>query len=120
MIDSLLYNRVSEVHSNTFALRAPEGVTFPCVITQRISTVPVRDLEGADGSADFVFQVDAYANGYTAAKALATTLRHQLDGWTATGVKSCAYLGESDMIDETTNTTLYRVMQEYRLFADLD
>lgn len=59
----------------------PQNTDLPAVTFQRISGPRVRSLSGPGGKARPRIQLDAWANTYTEAQALATQLRQALDGY---------------------------------------
>lgn len=67
-----------------FPLRAPQGVTQPCIIYQRISSVPDHHLEGPVSVIEVRFQIAAWAQGMDTAVALSNAIKSKIDGFAGT------------------------------------
>lgn len=64
-----------------YPMRLPEGVTFPAMTYQRISTPRMRSHSGPSGLASPRFQYDCWDVTYAGAGAVARELRLALDGY---------------------------------------
>ena len=53
------------------------------------------------------------------AKELAADIRDRMMEWDDDTVQSVTWISETDMIDETTDTSLFRTMMQFRLYATL-
>lgn len=80
-VDTAIYARLHAgavealVGTRIFPSVAPEGSAFPMLIYTIVSAVPVMSLSGEDGLDNAIVQVDSIAETFTAAKALADSVR---------------------------------------------
>lgn len=108
MIEATLYTRLTTfagltalVNTRIYPLICPQGVTYPAVVYQRISTEPRESCMVSDaGIARARIQITAWAETFTAAKAIADQVRQALQRWTTTGVQGTFVIGEYDLYDE--------------------
>lgn len=79
--DTALYSRLHAggvaalVSDRIYPSVAKEGATFPMLVYTLVSAVPSNTLDGDDGLDNALVQVDAIAETFTAAKALADAVR---------------------------------------------
>lgn len=59
----------------------PQNPTWPVVTYQRVSGVRIRGLGGPHGTSEARIQFDVWGQTYVQVKAVATALRHALDGY---------------------------------------
>jgi hypothetical protein len=89
------------VGTRIYPLIMPQGATYPAVTYQRISTEPRESCMVADcGIARARIQVTAWAEAFSAAKAIADQVRQALQRWTTTGIQGPFIIGEYDLYDE--------------------
>ncbi|RSU77413.1 hypothetical protein BRX37_06030 [Sphingomonas sp. S-NIH.Pt3_0716] len=119
MIEAQLVAHLAALCPNMYPGAAPLDYSTPCVVYNRIATDPNDDLEGWTGEGWLTFQIDVYDPSYLAAKELAADIRDHMIEWDDDTVQSVTWIGETDMIDETTDTSLFRTMLQFRLFAVL-
>lgn len=109
MIEATLYNRLSTyagltalVGTRIYPLIMPQGVTYPALVYQRISTVPRYACMGTDvGLVRTRIQVTAWGDTFAEVKAIANQVRQALQRWNPTGVQDTFIVGEYDLFDET-------------------
>lgn len=108
MIESTLYSRLTSysgltalVSTRIYPLVAPQGVIYPAVVYQRISTMAREVAMGSDpGIVRARVQVTAWADTYTSAKAIADKIRLALERYRTTGLFDIYIIGENDLYDE--------------------
>lgn len=89
-----------------FPIVAPQSVARPYVTYQRITGTPMTDLDGLDGAlAEIRVQIDAFASGFEAARALAELIRVRLQ--TATAAFAAVTNFDQDFFED--DVRLYRV-----------
>jgi len=108
-----------------YALRAPQNVTAPFVVYQRIAGERDHHLKGASGIVQARFLIDVYDREYHASRLLAADIEDVLDGYSgivAFGndspqetIKVAAITCQSDvdLMDESDEPFLYRVSTDY-------
>ncbi|MDH2134929.1 DUF3168 domain-containing protein [Sphingobium yanoikuyae] len=117
MLETALVTRLADLAPNMYPGRAPTNYDTPVVIYNRLSTQMEDDLDGVGDMGWVVMQIDVYEPSYLAAKELAQDIRDHLSIWDDEQVHSVAFVNETDIIDETTEATLYRVMMTFLFFA---
>jgi len=117
MFEQSLFARLKTQAANVYPGTAPLNYATPAVVYNRINTDPLNSLDASADSAILVIQVDVYDPSYLAAKQLAKTLRDDLVEWND-GV-SVSWNNETDMVDETTEKTLFRTMLHFTVFASV-
>lgn len=115
MIEETLYRELAKACANTFPNVVPKGTKAPFVTYTRVSTPRLRDFDGPTGNAMPTFRVDAYAEDYDEARALANSIRVKLDGYRDAVVQDCALVNEQDLSDLTSNPALSRVQLEFKV-----
>ena len=109
-----------------YALRAPQNATAPFVIFQRVDGNAWRAINGPDGIAQAVIQIDSYAREYYEAKDLAGEIQELLDGYRGTvmhgpdsppqesiRIAGISYQNDVDIFDQTDMPLLFRVSANY-------
>jgi hypothetical protein len=117
MLETALVTYLSHLAPDMYPGRAPTNYDTPAVIYNRLSTQMEDDLDGVGDMGWVVMQIDVYDPSYLAAKELAHDIRDHLVIWDDEQVHAVTVVNETDMIDETTETTLYRVMMTFLFFA---
>lgn len=119
MIEAQLVAHLADLAPHMYPGAAPLGYTTPAVVYNRIATDPNDDLSGWTGEGWLTFQIDVYDPAYLVAKELAADIRDRMIEWDDETVQSVTWIGETDMIDETTDISLFRTMLQFRLYATL-
>lgn len=103
-----------------YAMRAEQGATGPFVIFQNTDSGRWRSINNPSGIAQAQFRIDAYAQEFYEAKALAGQIEAALDGYRGTVyyegdspqdsifIAGISLQTESDILDETENPLLFR------------
>lgn len=117
MIEVKLLERLKTVAQNVYYLQAPANYRVPCVVYNRVSTDPTRDVSDDDQDTAFAeFQIDVYSPDSFQAETLAKTIRTNLKEWQNSDVGCVAYTNKLSSVDQTTDVALYRVMTFFRMF----
>jgi len=102
---------------------APQAVTYPCIVYQRIGADRAHHITGASGASGVLVQVVCLASTWTAARAVAAAVRACLDAqrgmWGAVDVISCYIQNEMDTLDaspESDARRLYGTQQDYEIW----
>jgi len=117
MVDYKLVERLKTLCPNVYPGAAPLDYQRPCIVYNRIKTDPTRDLDDSDDTATVTFQIDTYSTLQTEAISLARSVRDSMKAWQDDDVQCAAYTARQDMIDNTTETQLYRVMHYFEVFT---
>ncbi len=108
MIEEDIFNALKGLVSNRcYPLLMPENPSYPSIIYTRISSTPENTLNGG-ATIDLVrFQIDSYAETYSAARTLAASVR--------TAMEAAAFKGllQTDEDFFEPDVTIYRVTQDY-------
>ncbi|MFA5546647.1 MAG: DUF3168 domain-containing protein [Sphaerochaetaceae bacterium] len=111
---------VKAITTRCYPVTLPQSPTYPLILYTKISGDRDHVLQGASGMAHPRFQIDAWAETYTAAKTLADAIREALDGYrgTASGTRigSCLIDSERDIYE--SEIKIYRVSQDYLVWHD--
>lgn len=126
MLEKAVFTLLSPfVSGRVYAAVAPQKAPAPFIIIQRVAGERWRSLQGPSGMGQARIQVDAYANDYYGAKALAVAIENILDGYRgivlygatspqqSVRIGGCSLLEEVDMLDETDDPKLFRVSSDY-------
>jgi len=104
--------------------RLPQGVTFPAIRYQRITTNRVQSLDANVGVTEATMQIDCMAESYSAAKALADEVRVILHGYRgAWGSALCRNImldTENDFYEQDGDEVTHWVTQRYRIWTNVD
>lgn len=110
----------SQAAGRVYPAPAPEDPTYPLIVYQRISTTRVRSLQGPAQLAKARMQINAYAQGYAAAKTLADEIRNALDCYQGTlgsiNVSGCFLEDDADTFDiepENLANRVYGVRMDF-------
>ena len=107
-------NGVKAVTTRCYYNYIPQSPTYPLIVIQRVTGSRIHHLGGPSGAVRPRFQIEAWAETYSAAKGLANLIRAALDGkeYTEDGVKfSCLSQAEIDGYEEAVNA--HRIIQDY-------
>jgi hypothetical protein len=108
MIEEDVFNALKGLVSNRcYPLLMPQNPSYPSIIYTRISSTPENTLNGG-ATIDLVrFQIDSYAETYSAARTLAASVR--------TAMEAAAFKGllQTDQDFLEPDVTVYRVTQDY-------
>jgi hypothetical protein len=107
-MEALLYTRLSTftgltalVSTRIYPLVCPQGVVYPAVVFQRISTEPRESCMVEDaGIVRARVQVTAWGETYAAVMAIIDQVRQALQRWSTTGIQGTYIIGEYDLYDE--------------------
>ena len=104
--------------------RLPQGVTYPAIRYQRISTTRFQSLDANVGVANAVVQVDCMGESYSDGKALADEVRSILHGysgaWGTLTCHLCVLESENDLDYIDGDDVLHWVTQRYRIHTDME
>jgi len=104
--------------------RLPQGVTFPAIRYQRITTNRPLSLDGAVGVVEATVQVDCLATTYAEAKALADAVRGTLHAyvgaWGTLKARLVKLQTENDFYDQEGDDITHWVTQRYQIWTDMD
>lgn len=108
-----------------YALRAPQNVTTPFIIYQRVSSGRWRSINAPSGLEQATIQIDVYADNFAATKALAIQIEDILDGYRGTvyyggdspqksvRIAGISLVNDEDVLDQTDEPFLYRNIADY-------
>jgi hypothetical protein len=99
----------------------PQGVTYPAITYQRVSTVRTQLLSGIDNFTQVRVVVDCWDSSYSGAKALADAVKNALDGVTVLGAQSiqhCYMDSMSDLSEIDGDREDRRVSLQFIIFLD--
>lgn len=108
MVETILYARLSGysgltalVGDRIHPVILPEGVTYPAVTYQRISTYPRDSSMSVDnGLVRARFQISIWADTYASVKSVKEQVRGALQRYTTTGLQGSYLVSENDLYDE--------------------
>lgn len=104
--------------------RLPQGVTFPAIRYQRISTSRAQALDSAVGVTEATVQVDCMAESYSDSKSLADSVRVILHDYTGTwGTLEARHVSldsENDFYEQDGDRVTHWVSQRYRIWTNMD
>ncbi|MEG8014033.1 DUF3168 domain-containing protein [Sphingomonas sp. 22R3R2A-7] len=115
MIEATLTRLLSLACPRTYPVVAPQTAKTPFIVYTRVSTPRLRDFDGSTGMAMPTFRVDAYADDFDTARALANSIRVKVDGYRDKEVQEIALVGEQDMSDLVTTQGRTRIMMEFKI-----
>lgn len=116
---------ITEVSNRIYALRAPQNVTAPFIVYQRVSSDRWRSINGPSRMVQATMQIDVYAQKFSEVKDLALAVEQLLDGFrgeVAYGSDSpqdtlrfagISLVNDVDILDQTDEPLLYRVSADY-------
>ena len=122
MIESALMTKLNAIAGVTalvstkiYFVKAPQDVTAPYLVIQKISAPRSHSYEGADGLVTSRWQFTAFATTYKSVKDIGDAIRAGLDGFTglfgAVRVGYCLYDNETDLYDD--DARLYGLAADY-------
>lgn len=118
MIEGKLFTKLRTVADNVYPVVAPRAYKTPAVVYNRIGTDTERNIDADEQTSGWVtFQVDVYDPVLLTAKTKARAIRAALKAWVEPTVKAIVFEGELDMVDDTTEVSLFRTMSSYKLFV---
>lgn len=88
------------VNSRIYPEIMPQGVTYPAISYQRVSTVRSQMLSGVDDFTQVRVIIDCWDDSYSGVKAVADAVKSAIDGVTVLGAQSiqhCFMDGMSDL-----------------------
>lgn len=99
------------VSTRIYPLLMPQNTAMPCVVYQRISSVPVTSINGDSGLDSVRIQVSCWAGTFAGAKGLASAVRSAVDG--SSLLKSVTLMEMDDIDNETRN---FRSMIDFSIW----
>ena len=120
MFETSLVSRLSPLAANLYPLVAPKDYVTPACVYNRSDTAPTSDFAPGTTNAQIWLQIDVYDLTYLGAKSLAESIRKYLETWSDNEVQAVQWTNEHDMIDNTTETELYRTMLSFTAYVNLD
>jgi len=104
--------------------RLPQGITFPAIRYQRISSERFQALDANVGVNNVTIQVDCMADSYSESKVLADEVRVILHGysgsWGTLTCHLCVMETENDLEYMDGDDVLHWVSQRYRIHTDME
>ena len=88
------------VGTRVYPVMAPQNATYPCLVYTRVSTPRFHTHDGASGMAQPRFQINLWADSFSAARTLADTVRTAVDG-TKTVSGTAGVIRTLRIVDET-------------------
>jgi hypothetical protein len=117
MFITALNQRLSTFTNNVYPVVAPLDYERPAIIYNIVNTNPVNDLNTNADLAFIRLRIDVYDTDYITAKTLAKSIRESIEAWRDDDVEGATWEDETDMIDDTTDLRLYRVMLAFSVLA---
>ena len=109
---------VAALTTRCYPVKLPQDPTYPLILYTRITGIRDHVLSGPSGHAHPRFQIEAWAETYAAAKALAAAMREALDGYSGTvegvDIGSCLIDSERDIYENEIE--VYRVVQDWMIW----
>lgn len=106
------------IASRCYPVLIPQDPTYPLIVYYRLSGLPDNTLTGSPVLTYSRFQIEAWANTYSAAKSLAGAISDALNAKTYSGtgmsIGSIVQQGERDSYEEPVSC--YRVMLDFTLW----
>lgn len=103
------------VTDRIYYVKAPQDVTNPYIVLQKISGVRGHSHDGADGSVQARIQVSIFATTYKEAKDISEAVRAEIDDYKGTmqsvTVGHCFFDNETDLFEEGEG--LYGIADDY-------
>lgn len=125
-VEKAIFETIKTLASGrVYGLRAPQNVTAPFIVFQRIDSERWRHVNGPTGMAQATIQIDAYAETLFAAKDLGLEIEDLLDGFRDTvyygsdspqeyvRIAGVSLQSDDDLIDQTDEPFLYRNSATY-------
>ena len=99
----------------------PQGVTYPAISYQRISTTRTNMLSGVDDFTQVRVQVDCWDDSYSGVKALSAAVKSAIDGVTALGTEAvhhCFMDSERDLSQFDGDREDRRVSMDFMVYLN--
>lgn len=116
-MEHLLAARLKTITPNVYPNVAPTDYKTPCVVYQTLETETFNDLEGYSDQAFVTVQLSISATVFGDAKRLARSIRENLGAWDDDQVQAVSWLNETVAVDNSTATSLHRVMLFFKFFV---
>lgn len=117
MFEPRLASRLATIAENVYPNVAPENYATPAVVYQLLDSDPVNDLDGFGDETFVTVQLAISSTKFGEAKALARSIRRDLANWNDDKVVVLSWLNEVVAVDNSTDTTLYRVVLFFRFWV---
>jgi hypothetical protein len=106
------------IAARIYPLKATQDTAFPCLVYNRIDSVPERVMGMASGLFFARFQIDSWGKSASAVTNLASKVRTSLDGFIGSilgvDIGGVSLLDEADDYDDEVR--LYRVIQNFGIW----
>ena len=109
------------VNSRIYPEIMPQGVKYPAISYQRVSTVRTQMLSGVDDFTEVRVIIDCWDDSYSGVKAVADAVKSALDGVTVLGAQSiqhCIMDGMSDLSQIDGDREDRRVSMEFLIYLN--
>ena len=113
-------NGVKAITTRVYPGYVPQDPTYPLIVYMKVTGERDHHVQGPSGFAHPRFQVEAWAETYAAAKALANAIRAKLDGYTGTTgtVKIRSTLIESEQDIYESALPCHRISMDFIVWHD--
>jgi len=105
-----LLSGATEAGTRVFPLVAPDGVSRPYIVYQRVAAVSENVLSGDAGLINTRLQIDAFAETYAQAQTVAAAIIALMDGWSVQNVN----LMSQDFFEP--DTKLHRCSMDFSIW----
>ncbi len=113
-------NTVKAITTRCYPSTLPQNPTYPLILYIRLFGSTDNHLNGSSGMASPSFQIEAWAETYAAAKALAAAIRGALNNYRGTTgtvrIGSCLIQSERDVYE--SEISVHRIIQDYKILHD--
>lgn len=112
-IEEGLYTFLSSMTPNGagdryYPSKAPQKVSKPYVVFEKISGERVQNITGPSGQARPRIRIHVYGDTYSSVKILCNQIRRRMNGFSGLmgtiQVKACSIITETDLYEDETNT----------------
>lgn len=100
------------VSTRVYPLIAPQNVTVPYLVYQRVSGSPVNEMAGYAGLENPRYQIDVYDDDYAGARALAVKVRTAMNAAT---VFTALQQSDTDLYE--AEASLFRVTMDFSIWT---
>ena len=104
--------------------KLPQGVTFPCILYQRMGTQRRQSINSNVGVTEATVMVDMGAESYSAVKTLADEVRTILHGysgtWSTLKCQNIVLAEEYEDLEQEGDRVTHWVTHMYRIWTNMD
>lgn len=125
-VEPAIFELLKSLNSNrVYPLNAPQNVTAPFIVYNRVDSERWRSVNSPSGIAQATIQIDVYAATYQAAKELALSIENTLDGYRGlvyygtdspqefVRIAGISLQNDVDLLDQTEKPLLFRNSANY-------